>query len=158
MADAPRQYQITSETWTWLAVAVGVVLRLVDYADYRTLYKDERSLLENLVTLAVFDFHTTLTEYQLAPPGFLVLERMMVRLPGNDVLAARLFPLACGLASMFLFRSTARRYLTPGRSRSRRALRPVGLADLLLVGDQAILVRPGADPGRAAPGGRAGIA
>ncbi len=110
---APRQYHVTSETWTWLAVAVGVVVRLVDYANCRPLYKDELSLLTNLVKLSVLDFHTTLTEYQLAPPAFLVLERLMVRLPGNDVLMARLFPLACGLASMFLFRSTARRFLTP---------------------------------------------
>ena len=42
----------------------------------------------------------------------------MVRLPGNDVPQARLFPLACGIGSMFLFRSTARRYLSLGPSRS----------------------------------------
>ncbi len=109
----PRRYTVTSETWTWLAVAVGVVLRLLDYAEFRQLYKDEASLLANLVSLSVFDFRTILTEYQLAPPGFLVLERLMVRLPWNNVLEARLFPLVCGIASMFLFRSTARRYLTP---------------------------------------------
>jgi hypothetical protein len=108
---APRQFHVTSETWTWLAVAVGVALRLADFADFRGLYKDERSLLENLVSLRVLDFHTTLTEYQLAPPGFLVLERLMVRLPGNDVLQARLISLVCGIASMFLFRATARRYV-----------------------------------------------
>jgi hypothetical protein len=108
----PRQYHLTSEMWTWLAVTVGVVVRLADYANCRQPYRDEVSLLTNLVKLPVFDFHTILTEYQLAPPAFLVLERLMVRLPGNDVLVARLFPLACGLASMFLFRSTARSYLT----------------------------------------------
>ena len=63
--------------------------------------------------LPVFDFHTTLTEYQLAPPGFLVLERMLVRLPGSDVMAARGFPMTCGVASMFLFRAAARRFLLP---------------------------------------------
>jgi hypothetical protein len=109
----PRRYTVTSETWTWLAVGVGVILRLMDYAEFRRLYKDEESLLANLVALSVFNFRTILTEYQLAPPGFLVLERLMVRLPWNNVLEARLFPLLCGIASMFLFRSTARRYLTP---------------------------------------------
>jgi hypothetical protein len=111
---APRQFQITSETWTWLAVAVGVSVRLLDFADCRPLYKDEGSLLNNLVSLGVFDFHTTLTEYQLAPPGFLVLERLLVRLPGNDVLQARLVSLVCGIASMFLFRSAARRFVIGG--------------------------------------------
>jgi hypothetical protein len=108
----PRQLHFTSETWTWLAVGLGVVLRVVDFATFRALYKDERSLLDNLVSLSVFDFHTTLTEYQLAPPGFLVLERLMVRLPGNDVWQARAAPLLCGIAAIFLFRWTARRYLT----------------------------------------------
>jgi hypothetical protein len=109
---APRPLTVTSETWTWLAVAVGVILRVLAYVDYRRLYMDERSLLENLVKLPVFDFQTTLTEYQLAPPGFLVLERLMVRLPWDDVLAARLFPLACGVAAMVLFRWVARRFVS----------------------------------------------
>ncbi len=43
--------------------------------------------------------------------AFLVIERMMVRLPLPTVWAARLIPLLCGIASMFLMRSVARRYL-----------------------------------------------
>jgi hypothetical protein len=101
------------EVLTWAAVAIGVALRMMSYADNRSLYMDERSLLENLVKLPVLDFHTTLTEYQLAPPGFLALERIAVRLPGDDVRAARFFPMACGVASMFLFRAAARRFLLP---------------------------------------------
>jgi hypothetical protein len=109
---APRQVRVTCETWTWLAVAVGVCLRVLGYTDNRGLYRDERSLLENLVNLPVFDFRTTLTEYQLAPPGFLVVERLMVRLGLPIVPAARLFPLACGIAAMVLIRSVARRYVS----------------------------------------------
>src|SRR4051812_12258865 len=90
----PRRVTPNAETWTWLAVAMGILFRLLEYAANRHLYKDESSLLENLVALPVFDFRTTLTEYQLAPPGFLVVERLMVRLPGNAVLLARLVPLA----------------------------------------------------------------
>jgi hypothetical protein len=104
---------VSSEALTWAAVTVGVIFRLMSYVDNRPLYMDERSLLDNLVRLPVFDFHTTLTEYQLAPPGFLVLERTLVRLPGDRVMAARFFPMACGVASMFLFRSAARRFLRP---------------------------------------------
>jgi hypothetical protein len=109
----PRRFSVTVETWTWLAVAVGVIFRLRDFAAFRRLYMDEASLLANLEKLPVFDFRTVLTEYQLAPPAFLVLERLMVRLPWNNVPEARLLPLVCGIASMFLFRSTTRRYLTP---------------------------------------------
>lgn len=109
---APLKISMTASGLTWAAIAVGIGLRLLSFAHNRPLYRDERSLLENLVRLPVFDFHTTLTEYQLAPPGFLALERMLVRLPGSDVLAARSFPLLCGIASLFLFRAAARRFAT----------------------------------------------
>lgn len=109
----PVRIGVSREALITMAIALGIAFRLLGYADNRPLYRDERSLLENLVKLAVFDFHTTLTEFQLAPPGFLAIERMLVRLPGNDVLAARAFPLALGIASLFLFRATARRFLMP---------------------------------------------
>ena len=47
----------------------------------------------------------------MAPPGFLVVERLMVRLPLGVKAAGRLFPLVCGLVSVFLMRGAARRYL-----------------------------------------------
>jgi hypothetical protein len=110
---APLQIGLSREALTWAAVAIGVVLRVAGYAQNRPLYMDERALLVNLVKLPVFDFHTTLTENQLAPPGFLVLERLVVRLPGNRVMAARFFPMACGVASIFLLRAAVRRFLLP---------------------------------------------
>ncbi len=100
-----------TERLTWLAVAVGVLLRVLEYVANRGLYIDETSLLENLVGRPVFDFHTRLTQHQLAPPAFLVVERLMVRLPMDPVLAARFVPLLCAIASVFAFRSVARRYL-----------------------------------------------
>ncbi len=105
------QIQVTSETWTWILVAIGVLLRILEYADRRRLYMDERSLLENLVGLGTFDFTSTLTEHQLAPPGFLVVERLMVRSPFPVIPAARLVPLVSAIVSMFLMRSVARRFL-----------------------------------------------
>ena len=44
----------------------------------------------------------------MAPPGFLVIERIMVRLPLEVRAAGRLFPLACGVVSVFLMRSVPR--------------------------------------------------
>jgi hypothetical protein len=101
------------ELLTWAIVAIGVALRVAGYAKNRHVYIDEKALLENLVNLPVFDFHTTLTEFQMAPPGFLALGRMLVRLPGNDVMEARFLSLVCGIAAMFLFRALARRFLLP---------------------------------------------
>jgi hypothetical protein len=54
-----------------------------------------------------------LFDFQIAPPGFLVVERIMVRLPFPVVPAARFVPFLCALASMILMPAVARRYLTP---------------------------------------------
>jgi hypothetical protein len=112
-ATAPVRKWFTAELWTWLLVGVGVLIRLVEYARNRPLYVDERLLLKNLTQLSVFDFHTILSEDQLAPPAFLVIERLLVRLPFPDLQTGRSVSLLCGIASMFLMRSVARRYLLP---------------------------------------------
>jgi len=110
---APRRTSSIGDTLTWLLVAIGVILRVIEYGDNRKLYMDEQYLLNNLVGFAFYDFSTTLTNDQLAPPGFLAVERLMVRLPLPVTPAARLVPFLCGIASMFLMRSVARSYLTP---------------------------------------------
>jgi hypothetical protein len=98
---------------TWLAVAVGLFLRIVEFTDNRQLYLDERLLLENLTDLPVWDLHTVLRNDQLAPPGFLVLERVMVRLPLPIIPTARLIPFLAAIATMFYFPRVAKRYLDP---------------------------------------------
>ena len=108
----PARGRSASETWTWILVAAGVFLRVLEYSDNRQLYRDEADLQKNLVGFAFYDFHTPLVEWQLAPPGFLAVERLMILLPLPFAPAARLVPFICSIASMFLMRSVARRYLT----------------------------------------------
>jgi hypothetical protein len=114
-SDLPR---VNAPRWTrceraaWSAVVVGLILRVWEYFRFRELYMDEDALLRNLVGVPVFDFHHILKQDQLAPPGFLVVERVIVRLPVSVLASARLFPLACGLASMLLIVPLARRYVT----------------------------------------------
>ena len=95
----------------WLAVGVGVALRIWEFSSLRPLYMDEKALLGNLVGVPIFEFGRVLSQDQLAPPGFLVVERLMVRLPMNVLASARLFPLFCGLATMLLIVPLARRYV-----------------------------------------------
>jgi hypothetical protein len=99
------------ERLIWLAVGVGVALRLWEYSSLRGLYMDEEALLKNLVGVPIFDFGRVLSQDQLAPPGFLVVERLILRSPLNVLAAGRLFPLLCGLASMLLVVPLTRRYL-----------------------------------------------
>jgi hypothetical protein len=126
----PMSMRITLNGLTWAAVALGIALRVLEYLDFRQLYMDEASLLKNLVGRAIFDFQHVLEDDQMAPPGFLVIERVLLRLPLPVKAAGRLFPLICGLATVFLFRSVARRYL------DRRAV-PIAVA-LFAMGDHLL--------------------
>jgi hypothetical protein len=122
--------ELTCENLAWLAVALGVILRVWEYLEYRAIYRDEMSLWRNVVDRAIFDFRQILEEDQMAPPGFLVIERLLSRLPLDMKATGRLFPLICGIASVFLMRSAARRYL------DRRAV-PLAVG-LLALGDHLL--------------------
>jgi hypothetical protein len=108
----PARGHSSSDTWTWILLSAGVFLRVIEYADNRALYFDEELLQRNLVGIAFYDFRTPLSDGQLAPPGFIALERLLILLPLPFPPAARLLPFFCSIASMFLMRSVARRYLT----------------------------------------------
>jgi hypothetical protein len=107
------QFEWSCANLAWLAVAIGVILRVWEYLESRALYMDENSLLKNIVDRPIFGFQQVLEDDQMAPPAFLVMERLLVRLPLEVSAAGRLFPLVCGIASVFLMRSVARRYLDP---------------------------------------------
>ena len=126
----PCNLELTCENLTWLAVAVGVILRVWEYRDFRPLYLDENALLENIAGRAIFDFSHVLAQDQMAPPGFLVIERLLVHMPLDVRVTGRFFPLLCGIATVFLMRSAARRYL------DRRAV-PLAVG-LLALGDHLL--------------------
>ena len=121
--------ELTCENLTWLAVALGVIMRVWEYLEFRSLYMDESALLENVAGRAIFDFRH-LEGDQMAPPGFLAIERLLVQLPLDVRVTGRFFPLFCGIASVFLIRSAARRYL------DRRAV-PLAVG-LLALGDHLL--------------------
>ncbi|QEH36712.1 hypothetical protein OJF2_52970 [Aquisphaera giovannonii] len=96
-----------------LILAAGAMLRVLLYASNREPWMDEGSLLGNIVGKGVLDFSERLSSEQLAPVGFLIVERAISQVLGGHLLALRLLPLACGLASLPLFRSLATRWLSP---------------------------------------------
>ena len=91
------------------AIVLGIVLRLADYANNRPLWLDEKYLGENVIGRPIFEFDRPLVHDQLAPPGFLVIARASARILGASPHALRLFPLVCGIASLFLLDAVARR-------------------------------------------------
>ncbi|WP_337175686.1 glycosyltransferase family 39 protein [Paludisphaera sp.] len=97
----------------WTCVWLGVALRVWVYLHARSYWMDEASLLGNLKGKAPFDFTGHLASDQLAPPGFLAAERALIGLLGESPYVARLIPMICGVAALFLFRRFAGRLLEP---------------------------------------------
>lgn len=96
--------------------ALGAFLRIWAYLLNRSYWMDEGSLLANLKHVGILDFSGHLSGDQLAPIGFLVLERIMVSLFGDSGYATRLLPLLCGLVSLRLFARLAPRLVSPPAS------------------------------------------
>jgi hypothetical protein len=94
-------------------VVLGVGLRLWEYIFNRSLYLDEILLTRSIVGMPLRELLTKpLLMDQVAPRGFLLVERLAVTILGPSELALRLFPFLCGVASVILFRRLAARVLT----------------------------------------------
>jgi hypothetical protein len=91
---------------------LGVALRTWAYASNTSLWLDEVLLSRNITELSLRELLTQpLHLDQVAPRGFLLVERLAVTLFGQSELALRLFPFLCALAGLFLFRRLAERTL-----------------------------------------------
>jgi hypothetical protein len=97
----------------WGLVGLGVLFRLRQYLAAMPFWLDEESLLENLRTRSWVGPFGPLVNSQLAPPGFLAVERLAYRVLGETRLSLRLFPFLGGVASLGLFLAVCRRCLGP---------------------------------------------
>ncbi|MHC5538944.1 hypothetical protein ACYOEI_12050 [Singulisphaera rosea] len=107
------------KAWFWkervrVLLGVGVLLRLIEYAYDRGLWLDEGSLSGNIVGRTWGELFGPLAAMQLAPPGFLLIESLVSRVFGGSSMAMRLFPLVCGIATLFLIERLSIRILRPG--------------------------------------------
>jgi hypothetical protein len=94
-------------------VLLGVALRAVAYFGNSSLWLDEILLSRNIIELPMRELlFAPLALDQVAPRGFLFVEKLAVIAFGPHELALRLFPFLCGLASVVLFRRLAERALT----------------------------------------------
>src|SRR5678815_822313 len=97
-----------------ILVGLGAVLRLWQYVGNPSLWMDELALANNLLTRPLgLLLGTPLADGQLAPPGFLIVSRVLVVAFGSSEYALRLFPLLCSLVSLPLFGGLATRLLRP---------------------------------------------
>jgi hypothetical protein len=101
-----------SRTLTAL-VLIGIILRLWAYLADTALYLDEILLSYSILDLPLVDMLTRpLPLDQVAPPGFLLIERCSVTIFGHNEFALRLFPFVCAILGLILFRRLAERALT----------------------------------------------
>ena len=101
----------------WLPVGlilVGVALRLWQYATGASLWADEANLALNVLERPLGQLLGPLDYRQVAPPGWLVLQKTVVNLLGEGEHALRLVPLLGSLATLPLTWHVARRVLLPG--------------------------------------------
>ena len=96
----------------WVVVGFGVFLRVLAYLYNRPYWMDEASLLGNLFEPRIFDFSGPLLGDQLAPIGFMIIQRMIIGLLGLSGYVTRFLPLVCGIASLWLVRKLAFRWLS----------------------------------------------
>ena len=95
----------------WAFVTIGVVLRLRQYQFDRSLWNDETELVMNILHRSPAALLKPLNRFQVAPIGFLWLEKISVHFLGSGEMALRLVPIFCGVGSLFLFLAVARRFV-----------------------------------------------
>jgi hypothetical protein len=102
-----------SDKLCWGIVAVGGALRVATYLGNRSLWRDEAALAMNIIERSYAGLLRPLDSYQVAPLGFLLLEKTATLVLGGSEYALRLIPLLAGLFSLVLFKQVARQCLRP---------------------------------------------
>lgn len=109
-----RAWPSVASALAWGLIVIGAVLRVARWIHWRSLWLDEIYLTNSIVTRSLHALlFTPLDDWQAAPPGFLVLEHLVVKLLGAGERALRLVSLLFGLASLPLALAVARRTLSP---------------------------------------------
>src|SRR5215510_14500552 len=81
----------------------GAVLRLWQYFGNASFWLDELALVRNIVDRPLSELLLQPLAYsQIAPPGFLLIEKGLLTFLGNHEYVLRWFPLLCGLFSLVL--------------------------------------------------------
>jgi hypothetical protein len=94
------------------ALLIGAILRTVQYGARTSLSSDEAALALNVMDRGWRDLlFQPLMHDQVAPAGFLFLEKASVAIVGTGEVAFRLFPYLFSIVSLVLFWRVSRRYL-----------------------------------------------
>lgn len=99
--------------WTGIAIALGILLRIIPYLRNRSLWYDEALLALNILHRPIEGLFQPLCYHQAAPVGFLLVEKLSSIVFGRSELSLRLAALFLGIASLFLFWRVAALSISP---------------------------------------------
>jgi Dolichyl-phosphate-mannose-protein mannosyltransferase len=143
---APASHSPRQARSRWLTVrphvafitigSIGVFLRCWQYFANDSYFMDEIAVLRNLVDRPWRDLLTQPLAYgQLAPPGFLMVEKLLLNTLGSSEYSLRLFPFLCSVASVVVFALLVRGLLSRAAALGSLAMFAIA-GPLILYGSQ----------------------
>ncbi|HXU28003.1 MAG TPA: hypothetical protein VN698_12305, partial [Bacteroidia bacterium] len=88
---------------TIAVMLLGVALSLIQFLYNRSIWLDEAMLSLNIINRSYIQLLTPLDSLQVAPIGFLFIEKFFSLSIPNSEYGLRLFPLLCFWVSIYLF-------------------------------------------------------
>ncbi len=120
LLEKPAQTTTLAKTYNswdillWVLIAQGIFFRLFHFFDNRSLWIDEIYLSTSILEMNFWELASPPLHFeQKAPIGYLWMSKLAVLLFGSNEFALRLFPLLCGIASLFVFLPVSRHFLKP---------------------------------------------
>jgi hypothetical protein len=94
-------------------IGVGILLRVMQFASGRSLWADEAKLSLNILNRSYLELTQVLDYDQVAPIGFLWLEKLATQIFGETDVALRIVPFVASITSLVLVYYLARRFIHP---------------------------------------------
>jgi hypothetical protein len=97
---------IANAKWVFVIMVLGIFLRTAHYLENRSLWLDEAWVAHHVSNLNVWQILANIpfdSNLPIPPMGFALVEKSIVSLWDHSEYALRLFPLLCGMFSIFLY-------------------------------------------------------
>ena len=105
--------ELTPQKIAFIAIVVGIALRLIHYLLDRSLWIDEAFVALNLIERPFSELLEPLKYNQAAPVGFLAIAKLLMLGLGDNEYVLRLFPFLSAIVALFLFYRVAKWFSTP---------------------------------------------
>ena len=100
--------KLTPQRIAFIAIVIGIALRLIHYLLDRSLWKDEALVALNLIERPFDELLEPLKYNQAAPVGFLAITKLLMLAFGDNEYVLRLFPFLSAIVALFLFYRVAK--------------------------------------------------